>query len=145
MKTETADHAESTAKRQSTEGFLEPPKRVALYARVSAINGHEDPEVQLRELRQFAEARGWTVFAEFVDKGVSGRKDRRPALDMLMTAARGRKFDVVLVWKIGKFTRSLKHLVNAVSDFQALGVQFVSVRDNIDHLTIPRGLESRVP
>jgi DNA invertase Pin-like site-specific DNA recombinase len=144
MKTDTSDPVESTAKGPLTEGVFGPRKRVALYARVSTP-GHQDPEVQLKELRQFAEARGWTVFAEYVDKGVSGSKDRRPALDMLMTAARGRKFDVLLVWKLSKFTHSLKHLVNAVSDFQALGVQFVSMRDNIDHLTTPKGLESRLP
>jgi DNA invertase Pin-like site-specific DNA recombinase len=116
---------------------MEP--RCAIYARVSTNNGHQDPEVQTRELRQFAEARGWTISAEYVDRGVSGSKDRRPALDTLMTAARGREFDVLLIWKLDRFARSLKHLVNAVSDFQALGVQFVSLRDNID-LTTPSGV-----
>lgn len=112
--------------------------RAALYARVSTSNGQQDPEMQLRELRQFAAARGWQIVEEFTDRGVSGSKDRRPALDMLMTAARGRKFDVLLTWKLDRFARSLKHLVTAIAEFEALGVQFVSLRDNLD-LTTPSG------
>jgi resolvase-like protein len=76
--------------------------RVAIYARVSTANGHQDPEMQLRELREFVERRGWQITGEYVDRGVSGSKDRRPALDQMMTAAQGRKFDVLLVWKLDR-------------------------------------------
>jgi len=112
--------------------------KTALYARVSTGNGQQDPEMQLAELRQFAAARGWTVAGEYIDQGVSGSKDRRPQLDRLMTAARQRKIDVILVWKLDRFARSLKHLVCALSDFESLGVQFVALRDNLD-LTTPAG------
>jgi DNA invertase Pin-like site-specific DNA recombinase len=113
-------------------------QRAAIYARVSTINGQQDPEMQLREQREYAERRGWDVAGEYVDRGVSGSKDHRPALDSMMVAAQGRKFDVVLIWKLDRFARSLKHLVNALAEFEALGIVFVSLRDNLD-LTTPAG------
>ena len=94
--------------------------------------------MQPRELREFVERRSWQITGEYVDRGVSGSKDRRPALDQMMAAAQGRKFDVLLVWKLDRFTRSLKHLVNALAEFEALGIAFVSLRDNLD-LTTPSG------
>jgi DNA invertase Pin-like site-specific DNA recombinase len=112
--------------------------RVAIYARVSTSNGQQDPEMQLRELREFVERRSWQITGEYVDRGVSGSKDRRPALDQMMAAAQGRKFDVLLVWKLDRFARSLKHLVNALAEFEALGLTFVSLRDNLD-LSTPSG------
>jgi DNA invertase Pin-like site-specific DNA recombinase len=113
-------------------------QRVALYARVSTLNHGQDPELQLRELRSYVASRGWTVFAEYVDNGVSGTRERRPELDRLMADAHSRKFDAVLVWKLDRFARSLKHLVNALAEFESLGVAFVSLRDNLD-LTTPAG------
>jgi DNA invertase Pin-like site-specific DNA recombinase len=118
----------------------EPPltiARVALYARVSTLNG-QDPEMQLSELREYAVRRGWTITAEYVDQGVSGSKESRPELNQLMADAHRRKFDAVLVWKIDRFGRSLKHLVNALADLCAYGVAFVSFRDNLD-LSTPSG------
>ena len=111
---------------------------IALYARVSTVNGHQDPEMQLRELREYCLRRGWEIVAEYVDKGVSGSKDSRPALNRMVADAHSRKFDGVLVWKMDRFARSLKHLVNALADFEALGVSFISLRDNLD-LTTPSG------
>ena len=111
--------------------------RVALYARVSTIH-NQDPEMQLAELREFAARRGWPVSAEYIDHGISGSQESRPALNRLMADARSRKFDAVLVWKMDRFARSLKHLVNALADFEALGVAFVSLRDNLD-LSTPSG------
>jgi len=110
--------------------------RVALYARVSTCNG-QDPEMQLRELREYASRRGWTITTECVDQ-VSGSKESRPQLNQLMADAHRRKFDAVLVWKIDRFGRSLKHLVNALADLCAYGVAFVSFRDNLD-LSTPSG------
>jgi DNA invertase Pin-like site-specific DNA recombinase len=118
----------------------EPPltiARVALYARVSTLNG-QDPEMQLYELREYASRRGWTITAEYVDQGVSGSTESRPELNQLMADAHRRKFDAVLVWKIDRFGRSLKHLVNALADLCAYGVAFISVRDNLD-LSTPSG------
>jgi DNA invertase Pin-like site-specific DNA recombinase len=105
--------------------------RVALYARVSTHNG-QDPEMQLRELREYAGRRGWEIIGEYTDTGVSGSKESRPELNRLMVDVHRRRFDAVLVWKIDRFGRSLKHLVNALADLVAYGVAFVSLRDNID-------------
>jgi len=112
--------------------------RVALYARVSTSNGHQDPEMQLAELREYADRRGWEIVGEYTDQGVSGSKDSRPELNRLMADAHRRRFDVVLVWKIDRFGRSLKHLVNALADLGAYGVAFISLRDNLD-LSTPSG------
>ena len=111
--------------------------RVALYARVSTSNGQQDPEMQLRELREYAKHRGLTIIGEYIDK-MTGSKDSRPALNRLMADASQRKFDAVLVWKLDRFGRSLRHLVNAIADLEALGVAFVSLRDNLD-LSTPSG------
>ena len=111
--------------------------RVALYARVSTLNG-QDPEMQLTELREYAAHRGWTVHGEYLDQGVSGSKESRPELNRLTADAHRRAFDAVLVWKIDRYGRSLKHLVNALADLSAYGVAFVSFRDNLD-LSTPSG------
>jgi DNA invertase Pin-like site-specific DNA recombinase len=111
--------------------------RVALYARVSTIN-NQDPEMQLSELREYAQRRGFQIVEEFTDRGVSGSRESRPALDRLMADACRRRFDAVLVWKIDRFGRSLKHLVNSLEELGALGVSFVSLRDNLD-LSTPSG------
>jgi DNA invertase Pin-like site-specific DNA recombinase len=106
--------------------------RVAIYARVSTTNHGQDAGMQTREMRQFAEARGWTLADEYVDHGVSGAKDSRPELNRLMADAHKRRFDVVLIWKLDRFGRSLRHLVNALAEFESLGIAFVSLSDNLD-------------
>jgi DNA invertase Pin-like site-specific DNA recombinase len=111
--------------------------RVAFYSRVSTTHG-QDPEVQLRELREYAATRGWTLAQEYTDIGASGSKDSRPALNRLMADAHRRRFDVVLVWKLDRFGRSLRHLVNALAELEARGIAFVSLRDNLD-LSTPSG------
>src|ERR1700689_4849874 len=105
--------------------------RGALYARVSTSNGQQDPEMQLPELREFAEHRGLSVIGEYVDR-MTGSKDSRPSLNRLMADASQRRFDVVLVWKLDRFGRSLRHLVNALAEFESLGIAFVSLSDNLD-------------
>ena len=109
--------------------------RVALYARVSTKNNGQNPETQLVALREFAENRGFEIAEEYVDLGVSGSKDRRPALDRLMKDARARKIDGVLVTRFDRFARSTKHLVTALEEFQALGVDFLSVGESVDTST----------
>jgi DNA invertase Pin-like site-specific DNA recombinase len=111
-------------------------ERVALYGRVSTVVG-QNVEMQLCELREFAARRGWQVAGEYVDH-VSGARESRPALNRLMTDAHRRKFDGVLVWKLDRFGRSLRHLVNAIAEFEAIGVAFISLRDNLD-LGTPAG------
>jgi DNA invertase Pin-like site-specific DNA recombinase len=111
--------------------------RVAMYARVSTLNG-QSPEMQLVELREYASRRNWGVVGEYVDVGVSGSKESRPELNRLMVDAHLRKFDGVLCWKVDRFGRSLRHLVNALADLDSYGVAFVSLNDNLD-LSTPSG------
>lgn len=112
--------------------------KTACYARVSTSDKGQDPQMQLRELREYCERRNWTIVNEYVDVGVSGSKDSRPELNRLMADAKQRRFDTVLVWKLDRFGRSLKHLVSALGEFESLGVSFVSLRDSFD-LTTPAG------
>ena len=116
-------------------GALSGPIRAALYARVSTTD--QTPDNQLVALRCFAEARGWTV-TEFVDHGISGAKDRRPALDALLTAVRTRKVDVVACIKLDRLARSTRHLVTLAGDLEALGVDLVVLDQSID-TTTPSG------
>jgi DNA invertase Pin-like site-specific DNA recombinase len=111
--------------------------RIALYARVSTLNG-QNPEMQLAELREYAQRRGWEVAGEYVDLGVSGSKDSRPELNRMMADAHARKFDGIAVWKLDRLGRSLKHLVTTIEDLGHYGVTFVSLRDNLD-LSTPAG------
>ena len=110
-------------------------KRVALYARVSTKNNGQDPETQLLALREYASARRFEVFDEYVDVGISGAKETRPALDRLMDHARKRRFDAVLVARFDRFARSTRHLVLALEEFNALGVDFISLSESIDTST----------
>ena len=112
-------------------------KRVGLYARVSTMNG-QDPEVQLRELREYCQRRGFEIAEEFVDKGISGSRERRPALDKLMVACRKRLVDAVVVYRYDRFARSLRQLVNALEEFRALNIDFVSLHEGVDTST-PNG------
>lgn len=105
-------------------------ERVGIYARVSRAEQH--PENQLLELRRYAEARGWVIADEYVDHGVSGALDSRPALNKLMDAVRKRRLDRVLVARFDRFGRSVKHLILALDEFRNLGVQFTSLADNVD-------------
>jgi hypothetical protein len=105
------------------------PLLAALYARVSTTD--QTCENQLLELRRYCEARGWTA-AEYVDTGISGAKDRRPALDRLMTNCRQRRIDAVVVWRLDRFGRNLRHLITAIEELNAAGVAFVSMGESID-------------
>ncbi len=105
--------------------------RVGIYARVSSLTA-QNPEMQLAEIREYAGRRGWEITSEYVDLGISGSKELRPELNRLMTDAKRRKIDAVLCWKVDRFGRSLKHLVNTLADLDSYGVAFVSLRDNLD-------------
>jgi DNA invertase Pin-like site-specific DNA recombinase len=107
--------------------------RAAIYARVSTKD--QNCELQLRDLRAFCTARSFTLIREFVDVGESGAKDSRPQLNELMSAARKRQLDAVLVWRFDRFARSTKHLLLALEEFRSLGVQFISYQESIDTST----------
>lgn len=109
--------------------------RAAIYARVST-NGHgQDPEMQLREIREYVDRRGWKSAGEYVDTGISGTKEKRPELDRLMADAHRRRFDAIVVWKFDRFARSVSHLLRALENFQALGIEFVSLTEGVDTST----------
>ncbi|HTF32792.1 MAG TPA: recombinase family protein [Myxococcota bacterium] len=107
--------------------------RVAFYARVSTSEQTVEP--QLFALRHYASARGLEVAAEYVDHGVSGAKDRRPALDKLLADARRRRFDVLAVTKLDRLARSVRHLTTLAAELEALGVDLVVLDQAIDTST----------
>jgi DNA invertase Pin-like site-specific DNA recombinase len=104
-------------------------RRAALYARVST--GAQDAEPQLAELKTYAQLRGWTIAAEYVDVA-SGGEPSRPNLSRLMQDAFQRKFDIVLVWKFDRFARSVSHMLRSLEKFHELGIDFVSYTEHID-------------
>ncbi len=108
--------------------------RAAIYARVSTAHTGQSPEMQLRELREYITRRGWTLTGEYVDVA-SGAKERRPELDRLQTDAHRRRFDAVAVWKFDRFARSVSHLIRALETFRALGIDFVSLSEQVDTST----------
>ncbi len=104
--------------------------RIVIYARVSTKD--QSCDLQLRDLRTYCAARGFSLEREYVDVGESGAEDSRPQLNELMAAARKRHFDAVIVWRFDRFARSTKHLLLALEEFRSLGIQFVSYQENID-------------
>jgi DNA invertase Pin-like site-specific DNA recombinase len=119
-------------------GILQQPSRAAIYARVSTTNHGQDVSMQTRDLEQFAQARGWRLVDSYLDLGISGSKDKRPQLDRLMADAHKRRFDIVIVWRFDRFARSVSHLLRALETFNALGIAFVSLSEQMD-TTTPTG------
>ncbi len=105
-------------------------KKIAVYARVST---HEQStELQTLEIRSYLKLRGWNEDFVFDDLGVSGTTSKRPQLQELLNAARRRRFNVLVIWKLDRLARSLKDLVGMLSEFNELGIELVSVKDNLD-------------
>lgn len=107
--------------------------RCAIYARVSTAD--QSTEMQLVALREYVERRGWRLDGEYIDQGISGSRERRPALDRLMADARRRNFDAVVVFRFDRFARSVSHLARALDEFRALGIEFVSLHEAVDTST----------
>lgn len=107
--------------------------RVAIYARVSTHDQTADN--QLLEIRRYLESRGWTAAGEYVDTGISGAKDRRPALDELTADVKRHKVKAVVTWSLDRLGRNLRHLVLLLDDWQQRGVTFVTMREGIDTST----------
>jgi DNA invertase Pin-like site-specific DNA recombinase len=108
--------------------------KAAIYARVSTTDKGQDINLQLNDLKPYCERRGWT-YTEYVDNGVSGAKEKRPAFEQLMTDAKKKQFDVIVVWKLDRFSRSLQHLITTLNDLQKLSIDFVSYNEHIDFTT----------
>ena len=117
--------------RDDTTGFVR--EKCAIYARVSTADQSTEP--QLLDLKRYTLNRGWELYEEYRDEGISGALTSRPALNQLMDDARKRRFDIVLVWRFDRFARSTKHLVLALEEFKCLGIDFVSYQENIDTST----------
>ena len=115
---------------QLQEGHTTTPEplRAVIYARVSTFD--QEPENQLAELRRYVQVRNWTA-REYVDQGISGAKDRRPALDSLGRDAKRRQFDTLACWRLDRLGRSLRHLILLLDELTALGVKFVSLAESI--------------
>jgi DNA invertase Pin-like site-specific DNA recombinase len=110
-------------------------KRAAIYVRVSTVE--QETDLQEAELREYCGRRGWEAIL-YRDKGQSGAKQDRPALNSLLSDLRKRKVDVILVWSLDRLARSLKHLLNISEECKSLGVDLVSLRQSID-TTLPAG------
>jgi DNA invertase Pin-like site-specific DNA recombinase len=108
--------------------------RAAIYARVSTTHG-QDPEMQLREIREYCQRRNWEISGEYIDLGISGAKEKRPELDLLLAHAHRRNFDAVVVWRFDRFARSVSHLLRALENFRSLGIEFVSLSEQVDTST----------
>ncbi len=104
-------------------------KRAVLYARVST--GDQHPETQLHDLRLLAKQRGFEIAREYTDV-ISGAKSKRPGLDHLLSNARRGQFDVVLVAAFDRVARSVRHFLEVLDELNHLGIEFVSLRENID-------------
>lgn len=112
--------------------------KTVLYARVSTLNNGQDVGMQVREFEEFCQSRKWTAIDRYIDTGISGSKDSRPELNRLMADAKRRRFGAVVVYRFDRFARSTRHLVNALAEFNALGIQFISMHEGIDTST-PNG------
>jgi DNA invertase Pin-like site-specific DNA recombinase len=110
-------------------------KKAAIYIRCSTLD--QETGLQENELREFAERRGWE-YQIFTDRGQSGAKDSRPALNQLLQQLRRKKFDVLVVWALDRLARSLRQLLTISEECKALGVDLVSLKQNID-TTLPAG------
>ena len=123
-------------KSRSSRAIPAEARRVAIYARVSTLD--ESPDLQLDELRELSRRRGWVVVREYVDHGIGGSKASRPALDVLVADARLRRFDIVVIWKLDRLARSVRHLIDLSEEFEALGIDFISATESMD-TTTPHG------
>jgi DNA invertase Pin-like site-specific DNA recombinase len=119
-------------------GILQQSPRAAIYARVSTQNHGQDPDLQINEIREYCDRRGWQIVGEYVDEGISGAKESRPALNRLLADARRRRFEVVACYRYDRMARSLRFLVNALEEFRSLGIEFVSLHEGVDTST-PNG------
>jgi DNA invertase Pin-like site-specific DNA recombinase len=102
----------------------------AIYCRVSTED--QNCDLQLSELREYAERRKWLVFAEYVDSGWSGAKASRPQLNKLMRDASQHRFDTILVWKLDRFGRSVLNFVEQLEKLESYGVGFMCISQSID-------------
>jgi putative DNA-invertase from lambdoid prophage Rac len=133
-----AKRGAKTAKSQRVFGQRQEPAkmfRAGLYARVST-HDQQTLSLQMRAMREYAAKRGWTIAAQIKEIG-SGASERE-LRENLLAAARRREIDVVLVWRLDRWGRSLVDLVVTLKELAELGVSFVSLTEALD-LATPTG------
>ena len=111
-------------------------KRIAIYARVST--DRQSAESQLNALREYIDKRAWAISKEYIDEGYPGSTTKRPAFAAMMADARKRSFDILLVYKLDRLSRSLKDLIATLDDLHSLGIDFISYDNGLD-TTTPTG------
>jgi DNA invertase Pin-like site-specific DNA recombinase len=99
-------------------------KKAAIYVRVSTSDQHV--ESQLYDLRELAAQKGYEIVHEYADRGISGKKARRPGLDALMADARRKKFSVVLVAAFDGIARSTRNFLQIIDELDSMGVELIS-------------------
>jgi site-specific DNA recombinase len=104
--------------------MIKEQKSVAIYARVSTDKQAVD--MQLAELRAFSKRSGWKIHNQYIDEGYTAANTKRPAFAAMMAEANKRMFDILLVWKLDRLSRSLKDLINTLDELGALGIDFIS-------------------
>ena len=104
-------------------------KKAAIYVRVSTPDQHV--ESQLYDLRELAAQRGFEVVHEYEDRGVCGKKARRPGLDLLMADARRKKFSVVLVAAFDRIARSTRNFLQIIDELDSMEIEFISRREGV--------------
>lgn len=108
-------------------------KTVSIYTRVSTDKQKVD--MQLRELGDFVKRSGWKIYKKFIDQGYTGANTKRSAFIEMMNEAKKRKFDILLIWKLDRLSRSLKDLINTLDELGSLGIDFISYENNLDTST----------
>ena len=109
--------------------------RVVCYARVSTSHHDQKPELQIEEMRRFCLMKGWEIQEELIDHGYSGGTDARPGLKKLLTMVRNREVDTIIVLKLDRLFRSLRHLVITLDDWKDKGITFIAIKDQVDYTT----------
>jgi len=110
--------------------------RVAIYCRCSTA--YQNLDIQINDLTKYAELREFNIVKIFQEEAISGTKRSRPELDQMMTLARKRKIDFVLIWKLDRLGRNTSHLLNLIDEFESLNVALISYKETID-LSTPLG------
>lgn len=106
--------------------------KAGIYVRVSTQE--QSTELQKRELVEYVKARKWNLYRIYEDKA-TGTDAERPLFKQLMKDSRERKIDIIVCWKLDRLFRSLKHLILTIQELSELGIEFISLKDNIDLTT----------
>ena len=108
---------------------------IAIYARVSTVDKNQDPDTQLMPMRDFCKAQGWEVWREYVDRAPGNDLAHRVRWRDLLDDAAKKRFSLVLVFKLDRSFRSVKHMHDTLAAWEIVGVSFMSLREQFDTST----------